>query len=510
MEEIEKRDEQPINENHENSTNSNRNNSSNERKEKRKTWAYVKGDAAKKLNMLLTIASLGTGLVVLLMFFLSCVRVDDVSFGNYFSFAKIELNSYLSNISFLSIEAEYSELYLATLPNASINSLMLVIIDLLLIYRGIKYGIAFLNGSDVCIKKKITKPRLILHIALSSLFVLSVIIFSLIDKALYSCKADGMIVITLLLALAPIATMFIKREYIKNAEGVTKEKVHYLTVEKSNKEGENRIIEQKDLIELSSFEWILNFLVFAGMVISISFSNGWFGYDSYPPDGYFGDYFDVGEEKKFDNPSYFVDGEEIAILDFGYTEELKDQYYIEWGKALYFYSYYIKELEDEIEQLSVQDMINDGESEEEAILLYEKEIKEKEHKIAVLKKAISDSPIPLQTIRTKKADDENYVVTEYVYNTNRTDKTKYKFGDSQFSMTTLAKESLSLDKTSFAEGTNFSTETIVATITYADASIKKVIITPDNIDELNGAARGAHILKWSDSWGEYEVEITIY
>lgn len=510
MVEIEKRDDESVNENQGNSTNTNRSNSSNSRKEKRKTWAYVKGDAAKKLNMLLTIASLGVGLVVLLIFLLSCVRVDDVSLGNYFSFAKIQLNSYLSKISFLSVDAKYSELYLATLPNAAINSFMLVIIDLLLIYRGIKYALAFLNGSDVCIKKRITKPRLILHIALCVLFVLSIIICSAIDKELYSCKADGMIIITLLLALAPIATLFIKREFIKNAEGVTKEKVHYLTVEKSNKEGENRIIEQKDLIELSFFEWILNFLVFAGMIISISFCNGWFGYDSYPPDGYLGGYFKIGKEKRFDTPSYYVDGEKIATLDFGYTEELKDQYYIEWGKAFYFYSHYIKQLEAEIQQLSVQDMINDGESEEDAILLYEQKVEKIEQKISVLKKAISDSPIPLQTIRTKKVDGESYVVTEYVYNTNRTDKTEYKFGDSQFSIATLAKESVSLDKTSFLEGTNFSAEAIVATITYADASVKKVLITPDNIDELNGAARGAHILKWSDSWGEYEIEITIY
>lgn len=62
----------------------------------------------------------------------------------------------------------------------------------------------------------------------------------------------------------------------------------------------------------------------------------------------------------------------------------------------------------------------------------------------------------------------------------------------------------------FAIGTDFSKELIVARVQYADGSVRISKITPINIEELNNAQAGKHILKWKDSWGEYQTNITIY
>ena len=62
----------------------------------------------------------------------------------------------------------------------------------------------------------------------------------------------------------------------------------------------------------------------------------------------------------------------------------------------------------------------------------------------------------------------------------------------------------------FAVGTDFSKELIVARVQYSDGSVRISKVIPTNIEELNNAQAGNHILKWKDSWGEYQTYITIY
>lgn len=62
----------------------------------------------------------------------------------------------------------------------------------------------------------------------------------------------------------------------------------------------------------------------------------------------------------------------------------------------------------------------------------------------------------------------------------------------------------------FPVGTDFSQELIVARVQYSDGSIRISKIKPTNIEELNTATIGEHLLKWSDSWGEYQTTIIIF
>jgi hypothetical protein len=70
------------------------------------------------------------------------------------------------------------------------------------------------------------------------------------------------------------------------------------------------------------------------------------------------------------------------------------------------------------------------------------------------------------------------------------------------------KNKKTMDK--FAVGTDFYNELIVARVQYSDGSIRISKIIPLNAEELNTASAGKHILKWADSWGEYETTITLY
>ena len=70
------------------------------------------------------------------------------------------------------------------------------------------------------------------------------------------------------------------------------------------------------------------------------------------------------------------------------------------------------------------------------------------------------------------------------------------------------KNKKSMDR--FAVGTDFNNELIVARVRYSDGSVRISKIKPKNIEELNSASAGVHLLKWEDSWGKYEKEITLY
>ena len=61
----------------------------------------------------------------------------------------------------------------------------------------------------------------------------------------------------------------------------------------------------------------------------------------------------------------------------------------------------------------------------------------------------------------------------------------------------------------FVLGTDFTSNTIVVEMKYADGSYRMESITPDNAEELNAATAGKHTLKWSNEWGSYELEIEI-
>lgn len=70
-------------------------------------------------------------------------------------------------------------------------------------------------------------------------------------------------------------------------------------------------------------------------------------------------------------------------------------------------------------------------------------------------------------------------------------------------------EAITLTRTAFNRGTNFSKIVLCAHIDYADGSEQFTIITVKNAAELTAAAPGTHTLIFEDDWGVYGVEITI-
>ena len=115
--------------------------------------------------------------------------------------------------------------------------------------------------------------------------------------------------------------------------------------------------------------------------------------------------------------------------------------------------------------------------------------------------------IPLTEKRYDCGNDN--IVDEYIFNTNRLDKTKYKYGEAPMTILSLGKESITLEESVFKCGTDFSQAKIKATVIYADGSFKVSMITPANYEELNNAAPGTYNIEWEDNWGSYTAQIQI-
>ncbi|MBQ7227418.1 MAG: hypothetical protein IJX05_03370 [Clostridia bacterium] len=118
------------------------------------------------------------------------------------------------------------------------------------------------------------------------------------------------------------------------------------------------------------------------------------------------------------------------------------------------------------------------------------------------KKSIHNGDIYFGSTTTQYRND----VIEIIYDACPTNKTKWNNTENS---SFLSSQSISLTHTEFQMDTNFASEEIGATIMYYDGSVKKAYINPSNIEELNSASKGTCLLKWSDSWGNYEYEIKI-
>ena len=70
-------------------------------------------------------------------------------------------------------------------------------------------------------------------------------------------------------------------------------------------------------------------------------------------------------------------------------------------------------------------------------------------------------------------------------------------------------EKIELSENEFAVGTDFSETEIIATVKYGDGSIRISVIKLSNLEELNSMQAGKQVIKWSDSWGEYEATIEL-
>ncbi len=179
------------------------------------------------------------------------------------------------------------------------------------------------------------------------------------------------------------------------------------------------------------------------------------------------------------------------------------QKFVFYGDSYDFAYAKIDELEKEILTLWPEDLT------EEEFEKYTAKIKAMEEAISALKENI----YPYEFVKFEKG-----FMTDLGY--NATGRDEVKWGVKQGGIKSLmfhervtltdryCKNEKSMD--SFAVGTDFNKELIVARVRYADGSVRISKIKPLNAEELNNASAGVHLLKWADSWGEYQVEITLY
>ncbi len=99
---------------------------------------------------------------------------------------------------------------------------------------------------------------------------------------------------------------------------------------------------------------------------------------------------------------------------------------------------------------------------------------------------------------------------EYIYDAAPNTENLVKWGEEYGVMEKLLyREKIELSESEFKVGTDFSETEIVATVQYGDGSIRISVIKLNNVVELNSAKAGKQVIKWSDSWGEYEATIKL-
>ena len=193
---------------------------------------------------------------------------------------------------------------------------------------------------------------------------------------------------------------------------------------------------------------------------------------------------------------------ELKIDNFGNYESNTKSFRF-YGDSYDYAMAKIEELEKEILSLWPED------NTKEALEEYAKQIEKMNNAIKILK----ENTHPYEYIDFV----EGYMVDLQYNATGRND---IKWGVEEKGLKGLIfKEKITLtdnyckqkkDMKNFAVGTNFNEELIVARVQYTDGSVRISRVKPTNIEELNNAKAGEHLLKWFDSWGEYETTITLY
>ena len=481
-----------------------------ERKERRRTWRYVKESDAVKLFLILTLVTLGAAALVFLLALLPVAKIEDINLGNAYYFAKDNLVYLLCDIDFLDLEPMNRAYSKYIFPFACI-CLICVAAGFLLLAKGIGYLISYVKKKEICINVKTSKKSIIFTASVIAIVYVLLAVFLTIWHKLYLFDCTILYCIPLVPIAWLISVTLIKNKYAKIGEHVTKEKVASLTDKNENINQDNNKVEG-----LYSFSLVL--FIFA-LIVNIATYNGYhLGSFSYNPLYYslLGDEKTVGEETSVSSLVITVGDVVIKEIDLG-KEEKKENNSFVWGENLYFYETRIAMLEDEKKEIDekyskkMENLSEDDDLEDLNKLLekYNAELNKIRYKEDVLKRTLSDIPAPKESYTLVFEGDSKYTMTEYVYDTHRTDKEKFKYGEAKTTLLSLGIESAVIEDNVFDKGTDFSEDKAVVTVKYKDGSVKIAMVVPDNVAELNKADVGKHIFKWSDSWGEYEAEIVI-
>jgi hypothetical protein len=185
----------------------------------------------------------------------------------------------------------------------------------------------------------------------------------------------------------------------------------------------------------------------------------------------------------------------------------------------------IEEVEAEINELYKEDLGDLSTSKLAKYLTQMEELKEKKDELNEILKSITYSTMSVRYKSWSEVVDHvgsytqgtyYYVsyrsIIEVEYNTSncKSETDKIKWGKAKDYVThPEGKESITLTKTEFEYGTDYSEEEVGVKITYNDGSLHLYYLSSSTLEQLNGLSKGNQTLKWSDSWGTYEYQVTI-
>ncbi len=476
-------------------------------KQKRQTWTHADVTSAKKMNLYLAIITLISSVSILWLCFLPVAKVEGVSLGNYYYFAEIFIKNLLSKLHFLSIEIIGTELYNDIMHTFTLVCALLILNGIIMFLKGISYIVAYYKNKSICLDK-LKKRNVIFSAIISCILLLTIIAYLHIWEELFLFRTLLQWLLVLLMIFNIFLTMLIKIICLKKCEKITKEKAYHILKDKNAKEEHYNIGYEKTLAIC---------ILIIGLIFQILTSNFYFKTpfirENEMPDCIMGEYLTVGEKVELNEISLKFYNETVASVYFGSTpSEFKSEYSISWGKNYYFYQKQIELITEEQLKLMPNNISEDATIEEIEKKLdeYARKIKELEKKKQALQQALRKVPVPIETVKfgTIQGKDD-LIVKELIYNTNRIDKSKYKYAEGKSSHFSLYKESITLNQSRFPLGTDFSNQMIIATVKYKDGSVKISIISPENSAELNNSGKGTHFLTWTDNWGTYNTKIVI-
>ncbi len=211
--------------------------------------------------------------------------------------------------------------------------------------------------------------------------------------------------------------------------------------------------------------------------------------------------FEIGDIKTEYSHNYaFYEGEVEKLIDFNGKSSISEIY----GNNYYYYQSKIDELEEEIGQLMPK----------KSFEKYLKQVDKLKEDIKFLK---NNAPKNYTRILFALGENEKHDYFEkeiigFEYNQDSLfyDENGYKWNVKNKTLWGMFySQQIELSCVEFSQGTDFSTEEIIAKVKYADGSMKISKIKPTNWEELNNSTVGTHDLMWRDNWGEYAVSINV-
>ncbi len=220
----------------------------------------------------------------------------------------------------------------------------------------------------------------------------------------------------------------------------------------------------------------------------------------------------------FDQPTYisFPINEHLDIYNCDFDKEPRfstptNEFYIQKENALYFYTnnyhYYKARIEAiEAEIIEAWDLAGLAEKVKVRDQL-EKNFSEMVYGCAYVNFTHTTTTHYHDAFTTSATSTDK--VNELTYNATTGDNGEKKWGAKKDLLNYFFEEKIEMQTYKFEKGTDFSSQKIGVKIFYNDGSMKLCYVTPSNAEALSNADCGRHTFEWSDSWGDYSVEITI-